>query len=377
MYGPSVHWRSTLNHNAEDKDNRDEGRAPRQDNEQQHQDEGQQEEAEFASRIEEWRKQRAQRQNRDHQHNGQRHRRHREKSRQPSSSPQPTDSPSPDLSSGNASPPGRSTVDKLARKLSKQNLQHNSRVHAQTSRQIAPSPLQSMPPVVPETPVIVPETSTVAFPAYLEVDQQYQQPTPPQPPSVSRGTGIEKPEDKRLEFKKLRRHASARALEARLQAMIDSETQCNVRSEPLPPPPPTTTMVRPWLAQPPVGEPVFIEVDPDCTMPTWDDTLEVDENDTGDMPIEDLATSSRHAHAPSGVRKHSIGGVALRYRLSVDAALRCQNVVRNRPRMRKRDKSRHGSTVSSAMTSAISSPVIAPTMPSSSSMPPPPAYTQP
>ncbi|KAK0669020.1 hypothetical protein QBC41DRAFT_113835 [Cercophora samala] len=392
MYGQSVHWRSTLNHNhnPEDKDTRDEGRAPRQDNEQHQEEEDQQEDVEFASRIEEWRKQRAQRQNRDHQHNGQRHRRHREKSRQPSSSPQPADSPSPEPSSGNASPPGRSTVDKLARKLSKQNLQYTNRAHAQSSSLPAtPSPLQSAAPVVPETPAIVPETSTVVFPAYLEVDQQYQQPTSPQPthsnsapqpPAALLGATVEKPEDKRLDIKMLRRHASARALEARLQAMIDNETQCNVRSEPLPPPPPppAATITRPWLAPPGVGEPAFIEVDPDCAMPNWDGSLEVDENHTGDVSLDDLAASARHAHAPSGVRKQSIGGVTLRYRLSVDAALRCQNVVRNRPRMRKRDKSRHGSTMSSAMTSAISSPVIAPSVPSSSSsMPPPPPYTHP
>ncbi|KAK0745254.1 hypothetical protein B0T21DRAFT_381291 [Apiosordaria backusii] len=387
MYGQFVHWRQTLIQDAEDKDNRDEGRAPRQDNDQHH-DEEEQEEAEFASRIAEWRKQRAQPQHRDHQHNGQRHRKQSEKSRQPPpSSPQPTDSPSPEPSSENASPPGRSAVDKLARKLSKQNLQHNNRVHAKPSGQLTPSPLHSMPPVVPEAPAIVPETSTTchALSEYLEVDPQHQQPTSsgpscsddaPQLPATSLAAGFEKPEDKRLEFKRLRQRASARALEARLQEMIDDQTRCNVRSKPLLPPA-TATTARPWLTQPPVSEPVFIEVDPDYAMPNWDDTLEADENDTGDMSmIEDLTTSARHAHAPSGVRKNSIGGVALRYRLSVDAALRCQNVVRSRPRMRKRDKSRHGSTVSSAMTSAISSPVIAPTIPSSSSMPPPPPSTQ-
>ncbi|KAK4669257.1 uncharacterized protein QC763_201330 [Podospora pseudopauciseta] len=382
MYGQSVHWRSTLNHDAEgDKDNRDEGRAPRQDYGHHQDEDEQQEEVEFASRIEEWRKQRAQRQHRDHQHNGQRYRRHREKSRQASSSPQPADSPSPEPLPGNASPPGRSTVDRLARKLSKQNLQHSNRVNAQSSMPMAPSPLQSMPPVVPETPSIAAETFTTPFPAHVEVDQQYQQPTSSQPPTILPDTAAEKPEDKRLDFKELRRHASARALQARLQAMIDNETQCNVRSEPMPPPPPppppAATIPRPWLA-PPVGEPVIIEVDPDCAMPNWDNSLEVDENDTSDIALDGLVSSARHAHAPSGVRKQSIGGVALRYRLSVDAALRCQNVVRNRPRMRKRDKSRHGSTVSSAMTSAISSPVVGPTIPSSSSMPPPPPpYTQP
>ncbi|KAK4200668.1 hypothetical protein QBC40DRAFT_68245 [Triangularia verruculosa] len=340
MYGQYVHWRQTLNQDAEDKDNRDEGRAPRQQDNEQPLEPDQQEDAEFASRIEQWRKQRAQRQPREQQYNGHRHRKHRDKSRQPSASPQPTDSPSPEPTSGDASPPGPSTVDRLARKLSKQNLQHHNRMLAQSSGQLTPSPLQSMPAVVAE-------------------------------PSDS----SEKPEDKRLEsVSRLRRHASARALEARLQAMIDNETQCSVRSEPPAPPPPatTSTTARPWPAPTPVGQPVCIEVDPDCAMPNWDGSLEVDENDTADMSLDDLASSVRHAYVPSGVRKHSIGGVALRYRSSVDVALRCQNVVRNRPRMRKRDKSRHGSTVSSAMASAISSPVISPSIPSSSTMPPPP-----
>ena len=158
----------------------------------------------------------------------------------------------------------------------------------------------------------------------------------------------------------LRGTSSRPADRRRLETMIESGEQCNVRSEtrpaaPAPPlPPPTLTLAaEPAFIEP---DPAFIEPDPECAMPIPE--LEVDDTDGGisELPpdlltLADGILPSRYAGGSGGIRKYSTGGVALRYRLSVDAALRCTNVVRSRPRMRKRTKTRLGSTTSSALTS--------------------------
>ncbi|KAL2140374.1 hypothetical protein VTI28DRAFT_3866 [Corynascus sepedonium] len=182
-----------------------------------------------------------------------------------------------------------------------------------------------------------------------------------------------KPEDKRLtDVKRLRRRTSSllrpssRPLDPRLEDMITTGTQCNVRSEPRPAPTPslaTSGLVRADLD--------FIEPDPECAPPSPDS-----DNDTGDMAdfhneLRVLAESSnipmRYTGGPEGVRKYTVGGVALRYRLSADAALRSANVVRSRPRMRKRSRTQHGSvnssTVSSPAMSSAASPQLPPTQP--------------
>jgi hypothetical protein len=96
-------------------------------------------------------------------------------------------------------------------------------------------------------------------------------------------------------------------------------------------------------------------------MPSPD--LDADDADAGGVaePPGDLADegiSLRYASGPGGIRKYTVGGIALRYRLSADAALRCPNVVRSRPRMRRRHKTRHGDAGSSAVTSAVTSPAM-------------------
>lgn len=76
----------------------------------------------------------------------------------------------------------------------------------------------------------------------------------------------------------------------------------------------------------------------------------------------------RRSMLPSGAVRRTVSGVPLRYRLSADVALGCQNVVRSRPRMRKRPsdnwqkRSRTESFVSnsSAVPSTAASPVVRP-----------------
>jgi hypothetical protein len=99
-----------------------------------------------------------------------------------------------------------------------------------------------------------------------------------------------------------------------------------------------------------------------------------------DLGSDALSQRSRDPATGGLMRKYTVGGVSLRYRASIDAALRCQTVVRNRPRMRKRhkysgDKSDKGSEVGSCRWSVCSesvagsvvhSPVVGPT-----SSPPP------
>ncbi|KAK3309070.1 uncharacterized protein B0T15DRAFT_128702 [Chaetomium strumarium] len=171
--------------------------------------------------------------------------------------------------------------------------------------------------------------------------------------------------------------SSTRPLNRRLEDMISTGTQCNVRGQLRPIPTPSRPTSR-WVCPP---EPGPIEPDPDCAMPGPD--LEVDdaEGDGLSAAPEDLLAmieggiSLRDASGPGGIRKHMVGGIALQYRLSADAALRCRNVVRNRPRMRKRHKTRHGSSAaSSAVTSALNSPVMSsaasPPLPSTHPHPP-------
>lgn len=190
----------------------------------------------------------------------------------------------------------------------------------------------------------------------IEIDEAYADPT---------GAAPEPPEDRRLlDVRRPRRQPSGqlRPGDRRVEDMIANGDQCNVRSEPSMAPPP--------LTRPVAATPAFIEPDPDCAMPE----LEFDDHHAdGGIPglprdAEGSTIALRYTSGPGGIRKYTVGGVALRYRLSADAALRCANVVRSRPRMRKRTKTRHGSAASSAMTSAVTSPAM-----SSAPSPPLPA----
>jgi hypothetical protein len=294
--------------------------------------------------------------------------------------------------------PGR-TVERLARKLSKQDLQQRHRSRPRRRQPQTKQPTRLLPtatasvdspesrrfqawaahdanrqsqlhPPPPSEDRTIP--SWLAIPTLdmgepIEVDEAYAEPAEPEKP--------EKPEDRRLlDVRRPRRQASGqlrpttRPVDQRLEGMIADGTQCNVRSEPRPTPTPTPV---PAPSLPGLGlqlanpgsieaDPGFIEADPECAIEGT--SIEIDETDTGDMSAfrdELLAVAEgstiplRYASGPGGVRKYTVGGVALRYRLSADVAMRCANVIRSRPRMRKRAKTR-----GSADTSAVTSPAM-------------------
>lgn len=86
--------------------------------------------------------------------------------------------------------------------------------------------------------------------------------------------------------------------------MIDNEMQCNVCSEFMllllllf-----VVIILRLWLVFF-VGEFVVIEVDLDCVMLNWDSSLEVDENDIGDIVFDGLVLFVCYVYVFSGVRK--------------------------------------------------------------------------
>lgn len=130
------------------------------------------------------------------------------------------------------------------------------------------------------------------------------------------------------DIRRLRRKPSSRFLneaeanntiQTRVEGMISTGTQCNVYTPPLVPIVP-------------------IEADEDdgidCEMGATG--LEVDEgvggDDESEVALIDRLLSLRRASGTLGIRK---SGFPL-YRSSTDTALRCQNLVRNKPRMRRR-----------------------------------------
>ena len=172
------------------------------------------------------------------------------------------------------------------------------------------------------------------------------------------------------QFRDSLRPINTLASQARVEEMISSGTQCNVQNTPAPTTPTPTSSTSITV---PVPVPVTAKPDPDPNYVFSPMNLEVDEaycNGTTDVVEDDMSfveavMSMRRAGAPSGVRKQVVNGIPLRYQLSADAALRCQTVVKSRPRMRRRKKTgRSDSVISSAVTSAVSSPVIPPSIPS-------------
>ncbi|KAH8785317.1 hypothetical protein F5883DRAFT_85168 [Diaporthe sp. PMI_573] len=138
--------------------------------------------------------------------------------------------------------------------------------------------------------------------------------------------------------RRLRRQPSSRCLkeaaaigatQTRVEGMISAGTQCNVYTPPLVPVVP-------------------IEADESNGMDhgVVATTLEVDDNVGGDdeseLALIDRLLTLRRASGTLGIRK---SGFPL-YRSSTDMALRCQNLVRNKPRMRRR-KVRPKSSLSS------------------------------
>lgn len=130
------------------------------------------------------------------------------------------------------------------------------------------------------------------------------------------------------DVRRLRRQPSSRclkeaaaigALQTRVEEMISTSTQCNVYT-------------------PPLAPVVHIAADEnnDMNHGVVANTLEVDENlgedDESELALIDRLLQLRRASGTLGIRK---SGFPL-YRSSTDTALRCQNLVRNKPRMRRR-----------------------------------------
>ncbi|KAF6802522.1 hypothetical protein CSOJ01_11529 [Colletotrichum sojae] len=120
---------------------------------------------------------------------------------------------------------------------------------------------------------------------------------------------------------------NARAIESRLSDMISDKSQCNVRQ------PPTTASKsvpqNPSLPQ--IEADGSQDLEPCARIePDEDFCAEVDSQS---MMHRLLAANREHSMGPDGAtRRYG----ALRFRGSAETALRCQNVVRHRPRMRKR-----------------------------------------
>lgn len=163
--------------------------------------------------------------------------------------------------------------------------------------------------------------------------------------------------------------SNSRTIQDLVEGMIATGSQCNVHRVSPPPltPTPATTRLAP-IIEPDVNH----VVDVDCM------ELEVDEaylsgakpeEDKEELSLLENMLSLRRAGTPGGIRKLGL----LQYRGSADAALRCANVVRSRPRMRKRRKTGpYSSRGSSVVSSSFSSPVIPPSLPDDFSMAPPP-----
>ncbi|KAK0635629.1 hypothetical protein B0T17DRAFT_50805 [Bombardia bombarda] len=274
--------------------------------------------------------------------------------------------------------PGRAAVDSLVHKLSKQNLQLDRHTSVQPQLPSESADLSHLPDVPtlqpwsglevddePQAPCAFPMRPTPGgsqqwIPSRIEVDDN----------DDTDMADIAKPD--LSQFRSLHRKVSLlsvkpismRVADPRVEEMIARGAQCNVNCGP--PPTPTSSSK---LAS-------ILEPDPDFSPPNG--ALEVDEaycNGHADMLSDELAIvdnlmSLRRAGTLGGIRKQMVAGIPLRYQLSADAALRCQTVVRSRPRMRKRKnrandhRTNANSIASSAVTSAISSPVIPPSIPS-------------
>ncbi|KAK3956117.1 hypothetical protein QBC32DRAFT_203732 [Pseudoneurospora amorphoporcata] len=169
---------------------------------------------------------------------------------------------------------------------------------------------------------------------------------------------------KRPERRQLKHNAQtqSRSIQALVEEMVETGTQCNVRSAPLPAP-----------SAPVLSTLDDLKVDHGYDFASME--LEVDEryrDGTVDVLEEERALLEsiqvRRAGAgngPAGVRKHTVEGtLPLRYQLSAEAAMRCATVVRSRPRMRRRKEHGTGSVTSSVAYSTNSSPMAQPVQPS-------------
>lgn len=142
-------------------------------------------------------------------------------------------------------------------------------------------------------------------------------------PNLARHSHNLKPDVRRL-----RRQPSSRflneaeandAIQTRVEGMISTGTQCNVYTPPLVP-----------------VVPIEADENDGIDYEMGAAGLEVDEgvgnDDESEIALIDRLLSLRRASGTLGIRK---SGFPL-YRSSTDTALRCQNLVRNKPRMRRR-----------------------------------------
>lgn len=127
------------------------------------------------------------------------------------------------------------------------------------------------------------------------------------------------------------------AMQTLVENMICSETQCRVQAPPL-----STPVPRGAYGPCQTGNETFLEVD----------EIMSDDFDL-ERPVIDSFLEARRAMKPSGISKAE----PLRYRSSTETALRCQNLVRNKPRMRKRTKIRE--KPSSSTTPSAAGPTVA------------------
>ncbi|KAK1828280.1 hypothetical protein QBC39DRAFT_333415 [Podospora conica] len=247
-------------------------------------------------------------------------------------------------------------VDTLVRKLSRQNLQQLEEANQELARSSAAASSRSQPQLTNPSalePAPNREGTSRSSPVDTPVVELAVLPGSDDP--LNPGCPIEIDQDE---------------ISAPLRSLNGGGDPMDVQYDP----PPRLELV-PEIIEHGTIEASALEVDPAYTHggrePTADD----------ETALLEHFRSMRRAMVPGGAVRRIVSGVPLRYRLSTDVALSCQNVVRSRPRMRKRSngedwqkRSRAGSFMSnsSAARSVASSSAVHPTHSSCPSPPMPP-----
>ncbi|KAK1715895.1 hypothetical protein BDP67DRAFT_398875 [Colletotrichum lupini] len=123
---------------------------------------------------------------------------------------------------------------------------------------------------------------------------------------------------------------NARAIEAHIKDMVSGELQCNVRPSAAMSSLPAAVPVYPHL--PSIDADGYPEIDPALTQPEVDEGFCDQDEEYALMQKALAADRERLLEKSGGMRNYG----SLRFRGSAETALRCQNVVRQRPRMRRR-----------------------------------------
>ncbi|OHE95342.1 hypothetical protein CORC01_09353 [Colletotrichum orchidophilum] len=124
--------------------------------------------------------------------------------------------------------------------------------------------------------------------------------------------------------------ANTRAIEARVKGMISEELQCNIHPSAAMSSLPAAVPVYPHL--PNIAADGYPEIDPALTQPGVDEGFCDQDEEFAFMKTALAADRERLMSKSGGMRNYG----SLRFRGSAETALRCQNVVRQRPRMRRR-----------------------------------------